>query len=738
MSDAEENDIPMAECGSCRAIIPLDSKECPECGISFSGVSDEALGECGACNSLVPLDSKSCPECGVYFVADEVLDVLRNWFNNTGIDAKLLFSKFDSDSDGSIDAGELRDGLLKLNLADLPPSQIDRLISEVDDDEDGVISLKELVAAINGEESLDDEISVDDNVKPNIQYSENVLQRVMEKFDISDTDEFLLFAKQFDENKNDYLTEAELKSAAESYIAEQNVIESSDAIIAADVDADESAVEVDDLDEDADEDVDVSDESTEEELASEDEEDKSLSDEVDDSIEEDVETDNLDVQDESLNAEDYLGKLFEAAIHQDLTIRAIFESMDLDDDGVIDGPELQSGINKIAGEYLSPGEIMSIISLVDKDSDGRINALELIDVIESMDVGLEGDRAKTPMAILVEYMDVLDIDPGSFFKKLDTNGDGMINRAELTQAFSDHTNDEVTDESIAELIDMFDNDGNDSVDLLEFIETIESHEEVEHDEESALSRPKEFPSKLQKELMSKRWKDVVWPLIHTGFVFFIILWVVNGTLAPFVDGNGGTVPLDTDFGQTIGDDGTLYVNGDPYPCDDTIQKGGCKNSLTPFAGEDGSLSMPAKFYWDGVMFIILGTIGLIGSLFTQFSLVPSWRARVKAMRENESEKEEVMEAIAADVQDDLVDHEADDADEGQGSEIDDSDEESYDDDELEEDEIDIGSYIGLVLEDEEVFGTIIEFDDDEGLVTIEEDGTGDLVTGYQDDMFLED
>ena len=76
MSDAEEKDIPMAECGSCRAIIPLDSKECPECGISFSGVSEEALGECGACNALVPLDSKSCPECGVYFVADEVLDVL--------------------------------------------------------------------------------------------------------------------------------------------------------------------------------------------------------------------------------------------------------------------------------------------------------------------------------------------------------------------------------------------------------------------------------------------------------------------------------------------------------------------------------------------------------------------------------------------------------------------------------------------------------------------------------------
>ena len=213
MSDAEEKDIPMAECGSCRAIIPLDSKECPECGISFSGVSEEALGECGACNSLVPLDSKSCPECGVYFVADEVLDVLREWFTNTGIDAKVLFAKFDSDSDGSIDSEELKEGLLKLNLADLPPSQIDRLISEVDDDNDGVISLEELVAAINGDE-LPDESSSTESAK---EYSENVVERVMKKFEITDKDAFLSYAKEFDENDNNYLTEAELKKAAESF-----------------------------------------------------------------------------------------------------------------------------------------------------------------------------------------------------------------------------------------------------------------------------------------------------------------------------------------------------------------------------------------------------------------------------------------------------------------------------------------------------------------------------------------
>ena len=35
--------------------------------------------------------------------------------------------------------------------------------------------------------------------------------------------------------------------------------------------------------------------------------------------------------------------------------------------------------------------------------------------------------------------------------------------------------------------------------------------------------------------------------------------------------------------------------------------------------------MPAGFYWDGILFIILGVLGLIGSLFTQLSLVPAWR-----------------------------------------------------------------------------------------------------------------
>ena len=68
---------------------------------------------------------------------------------------------------------------------------------------------------------------------------------------------------------------------------------------------------------------------------------------------------------------------------------------------------------------------------------------------------------------------------------------------------------------------------------------------------------------------------------------------------------------------------------------------------------------------------------------------------------------------------------------------DEDDEDEAVDEEMDDDDIDVGSHIGLTFEDEEVFGTILEFDDDEGTVTIEEDGTGDLVTGYQEDMFIE-
>ena len=114
------------------------------------------------------------------------------------------------------------------------------------------------------------------------------------------------------------------------------------------------------------------------------------------------------------------------------------------------------------------------------------------------------------------------------------------------------------------------------------------------------------------------------------------------------------------------------------------------------------------------------------------------------MKEFEADKSEANDAGEDEKEDDESSDDDVDAEEGDDEEDlddDDSSEEEGDDDDDEDDDddddIDIGSHIGLVFDDEEVFGKIVEFDDDEGTVTIEEDGTGDLVTGYQEDMFIE-
>ena len=68
MSEEDNQEIPMAQCDACNAIVPLDSESCAQCGAIFSGISDDALGECGQCGSIIPIDSVSCQDCGAFFV----------------------------------------------------------------------------------------------------------------------------------------------------------------------------------------------------------------------------------------------------------------------------------------------------------------------------------------------------------------------------------------------------------------------------------------------------------------------------------------------------------------------------------------------------------------------------------------------------------------------------------------------------------------------------------------------
>ena len=338
-------------------------------------------------------------------------------------------------------------------------------------------------------------------------------------------------------------------------------------------------------------------------------------------------------------------------------------------------------------------------------------------------------------------MDESGDSPNKFFNSLDKDGDGNVSIEEFTATVEELIESEVSSKDIKSFIVNTDEDGDGTIDIIEFVSALELLDDADEaiDDDARLSPKvdKPFPTDMQRKMMGKQWNDVVWPLIHLAIGLFIAAWLINGMggIGPIsVDGTGGNVELDSKTG--LGLPAQDLFDGDIYSCDPDIQVGDCRNSLTPLSGE--SSSMPAGFYWDGILMMVLGGLGLTGSLIMHFMIVPGWRARAKAMKEVEDDSEDARSDEEEGDDDDSDDEESDDEEESEDE--DDSDEEESDDDEDDEesdDEIDIGSHIGMTLEDEEVFGVIIEFDDEEETVTIKEDGTGEEITGYQEDMFVE-
>ena len=745
MSD-ENEEVAMAECGSCRAIVPVDSTECSECGISFSGVSDEALGECGACNALVPLDSTKCPECGVVFVADDVIDILRTWMANNRMDVKTLFGRFDSNNDNMIDSGELKEGLLSLNLADLPPSQVDRLVEAIDSDGDSLIDLKELQTIIGGEELEEDQVEEEAvevaQEEATLEYSENVLAQVMKShgIDESDKEAFVVFAKDYNADDNSYLKKEELQAAAKGW----NEQEADEEEESAEEETDEPEEEIvdDEIDEEIHDEI-IAEESVDIEAEDESIESDGTHEEHQESIEEDDGQED-DVEEEP-TPEELFHTLAVAISEQGLTIREVFESMDTDLDGKINGPELQSGIMNLMGDQLSATTVFSILGVLDQDNDGNIDPMELIQAIEDLDLGIESDHVhkstkattgRTASEIIDELLDIIDEQDKSLanaFGDLDDDGNRMLSREELVSKLNELLPEGLSEQEADRLMDSLDTDGDGNIDMIEFVDGIERHEDgiVTIEDEEAES-VKTFPSEWQTRFMSKKWHDVFWPLIHASFSILIIGLLVNG-LFPIVDGTGGMVELEirSDSFQTEWqmDDGTIVSEGEAYPCDPEIQEGECKNSLTPLAGK--ASSMPGGFYWDAIVLMVLAGCGLVWSLYTHLILAPGWRARVKAMKDVDEERAEVQESIDEEAEEDeeVLEEEEEKSDDVQDSEEEDADSE-------EEEDFDIGSYVGLEIDGEDYYGTIIEFDDDEGTVVIEEDETGDEIVGYQDEMFI--
>ena len=72
--------------------------------------------------------------------------------------------------------------------------------------------------------------------------------------------------------------------------------------------------------------------------------------------------------DDNLNLKKLMKNLVSALDEQNLSVKELFSQMDTDMDGRISGPELHKGLNNLAGEYLSPGQISRLSESLSMDS----------------------------------------------------------------------------------------------------------------------------------------------------------------------------------------------------------------------------------------------------------------------------------------------------------------------------------------------------------------------------------
>ena len=607
-----DEDIPMAQCGACDSIIPLDSESCPECGVRFGGMAEQELGECGACQSIIPADSTSCPNCGAVFVEEETVaeetavetDHIAGGIEEVPAVDEIQETSVTVEDSEEPQALEVADEIEE--VAETPVTQMDA----AHDDSDATEDIQAEIESSEDDKSIEQQDSVEE-------YEEDIPVMVDEEPSV-------------ESEVSEDSTEDEPESEDETDSEEESLETIMDDL-------------VDDLEDEESED------GVEEEV-----------------VEEEKEPESPMEESEIVMAFENLALAIAA---KGMTAAEAFGEMDSSDDHLIDAPELQKGIEKIAGEKLVPKQVTAILNYLDTDGDRRVDPNELVKALEDLRIGIQ---------------------PGK------------------------------------------------------------------------LPKVKSFPSPLQKFLMGKKANDIVYPIAYFLMVTFIGLWVVNG-MGLLVDGTGGTVVYEGGTDQWGGEitqanwnlcqsdaleemidpcQGTVAV-GETYPCDPALDPNKCQNSLTPFSGTDGASSMPAAFYGDGVFMIILGVIGLAAIAYLHLMYAPSLRERAKKGNKTEEESEDEDDSSVVESEEDESEEEEDYEEEGSALdapvdlEIADESDDEDDEEEYDDDDIDVGDWIGLEVDGEEFFGEIVEFDDDEGTVTIETED-GEEITGDQEDMFLDD
>ena len=650
MTNETTEDNPMAECGACGSIIPLNSQSCPDCGAVFGQVSDSSLGECGACGTIQPADALKCINCGVSFVEEtEPVSTVQE------------------------------------TVVEEPAIVVSEVIETVAEEPTTVAS--EPIETVVVEDTIETEETT--NVATSVVEQEITSQEVVEASSTTEAS-----AQEISEETVEESVTAEEETVKESTDSSK-VIENSV------IDEEETVPEeqnVEEIEEHISDETTQTSEDDEQEIVDEEPESEinivdDLLDELDDdSLEE--ESNEEDIDDEEDEDED---EKTEVTVHQTITDQEVitafenlalaiastgltaaeaFGKIDKNEDGLIDGPELQKGIEEIGGEKLLPSHVKLIMKYLDKDDNNRIDPQELLGALDGLGFGIK---------------------PGKIPK---------------------------------------------------------------------VKKKKEFPSAAQKIIMSKTANDVYYPVLYFLFVTFVGLWVVNG-MGLLVDGTGGTIEYqghEESWGtseegswdicdaevDTMPDPCMGVVRmGESYPCDPDLDPNKCENSLTIFSGENGASSMPADFYADGIFMIILGILGIIGTAYLHLVYAKSLRERAKVMKgestsdsegseDDESEEESEDGALNAPKNLVIEDSEEDEFDEDSDDDEDDAQEdEDQEEEESDDDDIDIGSWVGLDIDGDEFFGEIIEFDDDEGTVTIETED-GEEIIGYQDEMFLDD
>lgn len=329
MSDDDNQDVAMAQCGACDSIIPLDSEVCQDCGVRIGGISEEVLGECGACGVLLPVDSISCNKCGVFFVDINDKAEITSDNDETDLSDPVEITDSDEITIESDHIDEVED--------DVTETEIETHVEyEIDD----VIETE--VAAEEIQEDTEDHVEEDESTD-----GQETADVSTEKVELSEDEEDVVEEEQYIETTSEDIEESSEEEGNESSPEDEEEV------------------------------------SIEESLEEEQDQD-STEDDVDESQ---IETEEQDGVDEAV-VKIAFENLALAIAEQNMTAAEAFMQIDTSDDNKIDAPELQKGIQNIAGEKLTPKEITAILDYLDADSNRRIDSSEFFTKIDELRIGI--------------------------------------------------------------------------------------------------------------------------------------------------------------------------------------------------------------------------------------------------------------------------------------------------------------------------------------------------------------